>query len=167
MKTGQILKCIRQDPLLTRYASGVYPSDQLPAVEKLPSCFIANVDPTNEPGRHWVAIYIGADGVGEFFDSYGRAPTGPFEKYLKRNCKKVVHNSARVQGPLSSSCGQFCIYYLCHRVRGWTMKNIVSDFCDNFSLNDISVVEYVNKHFDVNAKVYELDFIVSQLCKAE
>jgi len=61
---------------------GVFSIDTLPENPRLLEC---NTDPSNEPGRHWVAMCV-RDGRGEFFDSFGRAPNAIFERYLNRHC---------------------------------------------------------------------------------
>lgn len=167
MDTGQLLRCIQQDEFLHHYATGVHAADQLPSLKTRPSCFIANVDPINNSGSHWIAIFCDVNGNVECFDSYGRAPNRSLKKYLEIYSKSITHNDVRIQGPLSSSCGHYCVYYLCHRVRDRSMNEIVSDFCTNFSLNDITAAEYVNINFNVNAPAYDLDFIISQICKSE
>jgi len=57
---------------------GVFSIDTLP---EHPRLLVCNTDPSNEPGRHWVAICV-RDGRREFFDSFGRAPNAIFECYL-------------------------------------------------------------------------------------
>jgi len=46
---------------------GAFSVDNLPDDLHLLVC---NPDPSEEPGRHWIAIYI-EDGRGEFFDPFG------------------------------------------------------------------------------------------------
>ena len=167
MNTQQLLHCLHQDKVIRKYALGVYPADGLPQVTIWPSCFIANLDPANKPGSHWIAVFIDSEGVGECFDSYGRSPCESLNKYLKKYCKTILYNPVRIQGPLSSSCGQYCVYYLCHRARDRTMSKIVADFCSDFPLNDLSVADYINRHFNLNLPAYDLHFILSQICKPE
>jgi hypothetical protein len=107
-----------------------------------------NTDPSNKPGTHWVAVYCD-----EYFDSYGRPS--------KRNKK---YNPVRIQGTLSSACGQYCVYYLCHRIRGRSMNDIVKDFSYDYALNDMCVTEYINRNFDLNMKTYDS---LLQICKSE
>ena len=38
---------------------------------RFPYGFVANTDPSTEPGTHWVAFYFPSRDKGEFFDSYG------------------------------------------------------------------------------------------------
>jgi len=35
---------------------------------------VCNLNQSHHPGSHWLAIYVGGGGVGEYFDSMGRAP---------------------------------------------------------------------------------------------
>ena len=134
-----------------------------PPIKHFPTCLIANTDPTNKPGKHWVAMYLESPGVCEFFDSYGRAPAGTFACFLQNYTSDVNFNAIRIQGPLSNSCGPYCIYYLCARIRGRTMKSIVGDFSMNLPLNDVSVSEFVRRNFDVNVKTYDMYSQTSQL----
>ena len=57
---------------------GVYPSDHLPCVYEIssrsPCCYVANSDPCNELGSHWVAFFHPTPNVIEFFDSFAKTP---------------------------------------------------------------------------------------------
>ena len=43
-------------------------------IDRFPCGFVANTDPSDEPGAHWVAFYFQSERKGEFFDSYGKPP---------------------------------------------------------------------------------------------
>ena len=177
MNTEQLLKCIRQDSLLRKYCVGVFALDTVPRkIIERPACFIVNTDPVSKPGTHWFAVFLlenssapsGLSLAGEYFDSYGRvevAPAAAVETATKSGLLRP--NTVRIQGPLSSACGQYCLYYLCHRVRGREMRDIVNDFSTNYVLNDLCVTEYVNRNFNLNMQTFDFDYIVSQVCKAE
>ncbi len=154
MNTAQLLRCVQQDELLKRYCAGVFARDTVPSrVDNLPICYIVNTDPISKPGKHWYAVFFYEDGSRECFDSYGRTPSKSGYSY----------NSVRIQGPLSSTCGQYCLYYLCHKVRGKNMKQIVNDFSQDYVLNDLCVTEYVNRNFDLNTVTYD----TCQICSSE
>ena len=73
MNTLQILNVLQSDPFTKSVFTSVVPSDRLPdTVLEKPRGFIVNVDTSDGPGSHWVAIYLTADGKGEFMDSYGQ-----------------------------------------------------------------------------------------------
>ena len=154
MNTLEILECVRQDKELKKYFVGVFACDTIPKQRK--GCYIFNTDPSSKPGKHWQVKFFENDGTAEHFDSYGR-PAADADNY----------NSVRLQGPLSSVCGQYCLYYLCHKVRGRRMKEIVNDFSTDYVLNDLCVTQYINRHFNLNVETYELSYILSQICKPE
>ena len=56
-----------EDPMLVPIMQGVYPTDKLPIVNKYPSGLIANTDPHDKPGTHWVATYFILLWESEFF----------------------------------------------------------------------------------------------------
>ena len=167
MNTQQILKCLQTDSILKAQCAGVFPLDLMPPSRGRPECMVVNLDPQNKPGSHWIAIYINQDGFGEFFDSYGRCPEKKeIKNYLKKNCKDWTVNEKLLQSPLSSTCGQYCIYFLYHRVYGVPMHRIVEVFSSDLNKNDFLVSEWVNDKFNVNTEVFEFDFGVCQLCSA-
>jgi len=66
-----------------RCFDGVFSVDNLP---EDPHLLVCNTDHSDEPGRHWIAIYVDNDGHGEYFDSFGRRPVVDFEHYMNRHC---------------------------------------------------------------------------------
>ena len=71
MNTSQITHALEQDPVTSKKFCGVFPSDKLPqTIDRYPCGFIANTDPSSEPGTHWIAFYFPSEQKGEFFDSY-------------------------------------------------------------------------------------------------
>lgn len=162
MNSREILRCILQDPILQVYCPSVYACDTVPETfESLPVCYIMNTDPIAKRGKHWVAVYLSANGDHEFFDSYGRY--GIAEK------GNWMSNNKRLQGPLSKTCGQFCLYYLNQRVRGRSMEEIVEDFnvCRDWIENDQVVTYVINDTYDTNFEIYDLASIVTQISTIE
>ena len=147
---------------------GVFPSDKLPKSIQPPAALIANTDPQSKPGKHWVAFFIDHDRSGEYFDSYGQQPcVKSFQTFLSRNSNNQLHNNQRIQGPLSSVCGQYCIYYIFQRVKDFPMCEIVRAFdSQDLVANDESVTEFVNDNFSVNLETYDVEFILNQICVA-
>ena len=68
--TFELWQAALQDPILAPVRQGVYPRDKLPIVNKYSSGLIANTDPHDKPGTHWVAMYFICPWKSEFFDSY-------------------------------------------------------------------------------------------------
>ena len=65
MDTLQNLNVLKNDPFAKSVFTDVLPSDRLPnQIRKRPKGFILNVDPSNGPGTHWIAVYLTEDGKG-------------------------------------------------------------------------------------------------------
>ena len=118
MNTYEIQKTVSRDKCLNKCFLGVFPSDKLPTIYTKPACFIANTDPSNEPGQHWVAMFF--DRYVEYFDSYGLEPPEPFARY-----NPEILNTYCLQNIGSVVCGEYCIYYLHKRMRGAPLQTIV------------------------------------------
>lgn len=114
--------------------AGVIASDE---IHKLPTKkrmgFVMNLDKSNQPGSHWVAVYIDADRDKsiEYYDSYGKEPPKSFLKqikslvnkinpdsYLKFKVNKIVDQRAN-----SDTCGWFAQKFLIDRFNGVPFKD--------------------------------------------
>ena len=105
---------------------GVYARNRLPRVLKEGSfCLIANTDPDNENGQHWIAMYVDEYAKGEYYDPFGFPPIHKaFENFLNDRCRRWIYNGVLVQHPFSTACGQHCIFYLIQRNRGLQMHDV-------------------------------------------
>jgi len=168
MNSRQIHRVLKQHHLTKHSFVGVFPSDCLPtSLEALPAAIVCNTDPISKPGQHWIALFIDDNGVGEYFDSYGQEPSVPdIKDFLHRNCDSWQHNPRTVQGMMSSTCGQYCLYYLLLRCRGWPMHRIVGSLPDSPFVSDSFVAAFVNKHLRLSTEAFESDVIVTQMCSA-
>ena len=142
MNTEEIERAICQDPSAETIFCGVFARDKLPQTVKYPTAMVWNTDPADEPGEHWVAVYINEDGVGEYFDSYGIQPPPCFKKYLQRQCTHWVWNQIPLQDVWTSACGHFCVFYVIHCCRGLSMETI-TDYLFRIEHNDQFVMECV------------------------
>jgi hypothetical protein len=97
---------------------GAFPSDCLPPLYALnnitkPVKLIVNLDPSSQPGSHWVAIYRRADGVAYYFDTFGRPPPPRIHSWLAKNCKDWKSFDKQIQGANDKvSCGYICLTFL-------------------------------------------------------
>ena len=74
MNTAEINQVMNSMQTTKHHYLGTFPSDKLPFPTRFPSCFIANLDNSNQPGSHWVAVYLTKTGKAEFYDTYARQP---------------------------------------------------------------------------------------------
>ena len=130
------------DRLLRRHLrdfDGVFSVDTLP---DNPHLLVCNTDPSDKPGRHWIAIYV-RHGRGEFFDSFGRRPNAVFERYMNRHCSSWTFNVKQLQSIVSKFCGHYCIYYCIFRSRNVDLRKIATRFTSDTGLNDVLVHAFV------------------------
>ena len=163
MDTLQIKRALEHNPFTKNTFCGVFPADELPIIDTFPCGLVANTDPSNKPGTHWLAFYFPSSQKGEFFDSYGYPPKHYgefFESY-----KISEWNNHRLQSSWSEVCGQYCIFYLYHSSRGYSMNKIVNLFSSNADLNDCNVACYVKKHFNVVIENQPVCGLIKQCCK--
>uniref|UniRef100_A0A1Y1LYY3 Ubiquitin-like protease family profile domain-containing protein n=1 Tax=Photinus pyralis TaxID=7054 RepID=A0A1Y1LYY3_PHOPY len=118
-------------------ARAVFASDELiRASVRRPFAAIVNTDVSTRTGQHWNGIYIDEDGNGEYFDSFGRPPTGLHLKFLKKHARKFTFNSRVLQHPLSTYCGQYCLMYLVFKFNNLSLKEFVDMFNNDLECND-------------------------------
>ena len=90
---------------------GVFARDEISTViNNYPACFVANTDPSSEPGTHWVAFYLESPTKSEFFDSYGLHPIAYGFTH-----QVTSYNHTQFQTIHSTVCGHYCILFLYSR----------------------------------------------------
>ena len=141
MNTIQINGCMANSKTFL----GTFSADKLPlrTTHALPFSFIANTDPSHQPGTHWVGFFVTEEEV-EVFDSYGREMCPLFKRFI--GSEKHICNEKQVQQFGSSVCGQYCIYYIYQRERGQSMTQILSKF-KHPDQNDAYVRDWVHDRF--------------------
>ena len=146
MDGQEIADILIRDPFVQPTFHGVFSSDRLPElpVKQRPATLVVNTDPSCRPGEHWIAIYLPKRGPLEYFDSYGKPPeVNSIQTILARNGGINKINPKSLQGPLSSVCGHYCIYYLLHRCRGQSMETITGRFNVDQQRNDRDVLHFL------------------------
>ena len=161
MNTSQITRALKQDRFTKRTFRGVFPSDKLPkTLDKFPCAIVANTDPSNEPGTHWVAFYFPSEHKGEMFDSFGRSLEyykDTFRDFLDKHDTEWEFNTRTLQSVWSDVCGQYCLFYLCQRSRGHSLSKIAHVFNNNTMSNDAKVSQFVKNHFRTVDKQLHVD----------
>lgn len=151
MNTYQLQCVIDCDANMKRKIIGVYAADEIPKENHtLPYGFIVNTDPINLPGRHWIACFITDKNILETFDSYGNSPDmlSPFIKRYMKTFKQTHINTKKLQSSETTVCGQYCLFYLICRCRGYTMQEIINNFNNNYHTNDQFVYNFIDDRFD-------------------
>lgn len=125
MDTTTINRILRSLPTTYRYYAGCFPSDGLSLPGKYPSAVVANLDESDEPGSHWVAIYMKSPSSVYYFDSYGIPPVEKLEQFLCNFTHRTV-NDCIIQSLNSYVCGHYCIFFLVFCCRGYSYERIMS-----------------------------------------
>ena len=125
-----------------------YQDDVLRKVEtifKRPLLLVCNTDPHDQPGKHWIAMYVDGNSRGEYFDSLGEPPPTLFKNYLNRTCASWITNSRQLQSAASRFCGQYCVFYYLFRCLDYSLIAIDSCFSNDTGLNGVFVHTIVCK----------------------
>lgn len=97
--------------MLGKRWAGVYPGDQVPQLGK-GECCVANLDPADKPGSHWVALVRRRDGRLQYYDSFGR----PYADTLGRvagDPGRLADNDGDAEQRVDElNCGARCVAYL-------------------------------------------------------
>ena len=143
---------------------GVFSSDTLPSYAQT-GYYVVNLDTSQQPGSHWIAIKISKSKCkNEYFGSYGLGPpTVCFKRFMKYN---YIYNSKRLQHSLSTTCAQWCIYYIWRKCQGWSLRDILKPFYSkDFLINDHVLNLVVNNNFKINRKVIDKEFVKIQIAR--
>ncbi len=179
MNSAQIHYVLHSDPCTKPVFRGVFPSDMLKEKLrsigkqrrmtdlKLPAAYVANTAPAAEPGTHWVAFWFSANTyeAPEYFDSYGRPPDRTLLTVAGAygHKGKFARNDQTLQGRLTTVCGQYCLFFILLRSRGFTLQEIISMFnADSEGWNDSMVTSFVNKHFSINTDVLDYKYVLQR-----
>ena len=157
MNNRQIASFLKQDPVTRQSFGGVFSANTLPEIiRNLPIGYVVNTAKDTHPGEHWISIWIGKNGQKEYFDSYGLPPLNEeIESFLEPFYK---YNDKRLQNLTSATCGQYCIYYIWHRARKKSMKEIVKRFTSNYARNDCYVNNFVENKWNTDLDIYDTSF---------
>ena len=144
MNSSQINQILRQNCPIYH---GVFAADELPEItfNCRPIVIVANTDPKNLPGTHWVCIYFDANNDCEYFDSFGQRPSPDFEMYINCYCQSWSYNKRQLQSVISKYCGAYCVWFCIMKSRGYPMHTITNRLTNDTALNDHLVHKFACK----------------------
>src|SRR5258708_17738797 len=91
---------------------GTNPRDLLPKKPiKKPFAIIFNSDDSNNPGQHWISLFVLNNGNAEYFDSFGIHPLHEdVIKFLSiNNVNNITYNPKQLQSVTTATCGAYCV----------------------------------------------------------
>lgn len=102
---------------------------------------VLNLDSSDEPGSHWVAVFLDLEGrVFEFFDSYGEPAPQEVKDFYEdlnhrsRNGWRYRENKTEHQRK-NSECGVYSIHFLVRRLSGESFKRATEDVIRDAEMN--------------------------------
>jgi hypothetical protein len=151
MNTYQLEQVLLTDAYLQRCGYlGVFAKDELAELPKTyPSCFVFNTDPSTQSGEHWIASFRIDKHLGYYFDSFGISPAlRPDIGSVLMTCDTWKYNRKSFQSLHTTTCGQYCCFFLLHASRGYTIDEITY-LLDGKSTyeNDAFVFSYIKQKY--------------------
>ena len=122
---------------------GVISRDEIPTKVKniLGQSFIINLDNTEGPGTHWVAVKKTTDFV-NYFDSFGLQPPQELVNLCYTFDKLYKYESNQFHDLSSVLCGYYCLYFLKECERN-NYLNAVKNFArNNYKKNERYIINY-------------------------
>lgn len=150
MNTRQITTILKD--ICPEIFLGVYAADALPnkLPKRRPLLLVVNTDTSDQPGQHWVSMFIDKQDKGEYFDPVGMQPLPIFDKFLTKFCSTYVYNNSQLQSSISYVCGHYAIVYAVIKCKYmYSLQHIIDVFTTDTYLNDMiahslfHVVEYL------------------------
>jgi len=119
------------------------------------AAMVLNLDKSDEPGSHWVAVVLDLENrVFEYFDSYGDVPPVEVKRFYQqlnkrsRNGWKFKVNKT-VHQQKDSECGVYSIHFVVRRVSGTPFKKASEEVIRDAKMNQ-NRREYFDPHNSYN-----------------
>lgn len=145
LNTLDIIK-IMQPIQRRKIFAGVYAADCLPHQAKLPSAYIINTSPRNQLQGHWIALYLGENGVAEYFDSFGFPPLQrKIQLFIRLHSKQIIFNKIQIQHLSSVKCGKYAIVFILAKIFKKSITEVIKKFSSNLMVNDL-IIEKIFAH---------------------
>jgi hypothetical protein len=85
--------------------------DELPMKAYSGMSLIVNLQNSDQPGSHWVAVVV-APTCCYYFDPFGIAPPTVLSRWMKAYKNLVKMNDSQLQHIESHRCGLYCYYFI-------------------------------------------------------
>jgi len=128
----------------------VIPSDYLNRIKSRRLAIIVNTDRSDSSGTHWIAFFrSGANSKLQYFDSFGlpiQFYGEDFVNFVYGQGGILESNSKQWQPNMTTSCGDFCLFFLYQRYNNIPFKKIQAMFHKkSLRKNHFMVTNFVKK----------------------
>jgi len=167
MNTVQIERALKSHPVIQKVFKGVYACNQIPTDMKGDGFMVINLDPSYKEGSHWVAICLNSKLGNIYFDSYGWKPTKRKILQLLEG-REVKWGTVQLQSDFTSTCGQWCCFFIWHMCHNVTFEDMLDMFGNNQLQNDEIVNAFFHKHFHPlkTQPLIDDQFVCQQICRS-
>jgi hypothetical protein len=161
MNTRELYSCLRN----VQGFLGVFAADRLPKLSNT-CCLVANTDPSESPGQHWVCFSC-VNGNLYMFDSYGNPPMyyDTFAYFLKN--KTCAFSNKCIQSDITNVCGNYCVYFLTKINEGNSPHQISETFGPNLIENDSFIAHWLGQKFNIASHATAIEFLITQFSKSQ
>lgn len=95
--------------------------------------YIINLASSQNPGTHWVALYLPKNRTPVYFDSFGMVPPLEVINLIKNSGhKNYLVNEKQIQDIRSGYCGEYCLMFLRFMNRSNPSKKNLKQFLAKF-----------------------------------
>ena len=144
MNTHEILNELKHE---IHCFKGVFPVNEINElkINDRPLGLVLNWDFSNEPGSHWVALFVNEKNIATYFDSYGFPNFNEnFINFLKLNKINTVYfNKFQLQSNDSNTCGAFTILFIKMFCNGFSFNEFIKLFSNNREKNDLISIKVI------------------------
>jgi hypothetical protein len=134
---------------------GTFACDAIPATAitaPRPFALVVNTAPSAHPGHHWVAVFVDSQNRASYMDSCAEPPVPDIAVFLAQ-FPRVDRLRYRLQDYFSDVCGQYSVFFVYKRARGFSIERLTRLFSRrNFAKNDTYVkkwiLRFLRKHLD-------------------
>ena len=128
---------------------GAYPCNLIPIkLPPPPYGLIINTDRDDQPGSHWISVFVTKENHGEYFDSFGFPPlVQDIVNFLDKQGFCFCRSDSVIQHPTSVACGHFAIGFLLARFRGVSFEEFLALFDTSPLRNNDTIIKEWNTTF--------------------
>lgn len=146
LTTEELETILRLDPVLD--FCGVTAYDRIPTrVYRYPCGFVANTDPSDKKGEHWISLYFNEQRECQYLCALGTEPYGKLRAFATANSHVVFYNKRTLQNVVGPMCGYYSAYHLLQASRGKTLEQIINAFDEADPVkNDDKVQSYLHQY---------------------
>lgn len=165
MNSKQLFEALSSNKVTSSFFDGIYACDQLDDIVIRPQLIIANTQPSNMSGEHWLGFFFESNTV-DVFDSLGRNLTSYSHAenllmdFVRRYSFFMRGLKSRIQPINSDICGEMCLYFSYFRSLGYSLEFIVDKMKD---VNN--VLQFIENTF--NQDILKEKCTFSQHCQKQ